>query len=267
MVAQIKIDQAGKPAGVAGQAREDLDTGTAVTLLATGGPFAQYLWTFVDKAINDTVTARSAAALATPAAISTSVTPIDLPGTYHVQLVVDSGSGLGALPGDVARITFYAGTPGHAIFGTPNADAAELPRRSIAFQETTEHNVPDAVDGAGNTAGWSREKLRHDATDRRIYLGKAWAHARCGLTGGGASLVRGFNIASVTRIGLGTVDVLFTRTLPDANYVVDPFPRGAAGQCYVDSELATGFRLYRSDVGGSLADLAFGFSVMLGKTG
>lgn len=153
MAAQITVNQAAKPAGVAGQAREDLDLGTAVTLSAAGGPFLAYLWTIVDKPIDIVTGARSAAALSAPTSSSTNVAPIDKPGTFLVQLAVDSGSGLGALAGDVARITFYAG-PALA------ADPTLLPRRWPATGETSEHNVPDAVDAGGNPDGWAREWLR-----------------------------------------------------------------------------------------------------------
>lgn len=149
MAAQIQIDQSGKPAGVPGEAREDLDLGTNVTLTAIGGPFAAHQWTIIDKPIDIIGAAQSAALLSSPTASATDVTPIDLAGTYLVQLSVDSGSGLGATADDIARITFYAG-PALA------SDPTQLPRRRPAFQERTEHNVPGAI-FANNPRGWAQE--------------------------------------------------------------------------------------------------------------
>lgn len=153
MALQIRIDQAGKPPGVAGQAREDLATGTAVQLTATGGPFSKYLWTVLWKPIDIIGATRSAAALSSATSNATLLQPIDLAGTYFVEVSVDSGSGLGALLTDVARVTFYAGP-------TLATDPTQLPRRIPAFQETVEHTVPDGLDLAGNPDGWSREWLR-----------------------------------------------------------------------------------------------------------
>lgn len=153
MAVQIQVDQAAKPPGVPGEAREDLDTGTAVTLTATGGPFAQHQWTIIDRPVDIVTPAVSAAALSTPTAASTSVTPIDLEGTYLVEVAVDSGSGLGATADDIDRITFYA-APATSPLAT---DPAELPRRRPAFNEQLEHNVPDALFPGGNPRGWAQE--------------------------------------------------------------------------------------------------------------
>jgi hypothetical protein len=149
----IVINQAGKPAGVAGRAREDLVTGTAVTVAAVGGPFLAYSWTFQSVAENIIAGVKATSLFATPAASSSLISPIDQPGTFLVQLEVDSGSGLGATEADVASITFYAGP-------ALNADPTLLPRRIPAFRERLQHNVPDAIDPSGNTEGWSREWLR-----------------------------------------------------------------------------------------------------------
>lgn len=149
MAVQIKIDQAAKPAGVAGVAREDLDLATAVTLTAVGGPFSQYKWTIVDKPPNAALTAPSAATLTAPSAATTQTTP-DNTGTYMIQLAVDAGFGLGARPEDVARITFYAGPALNPVIN-------QLPRRVPSFLEKLEHNVPDSIDPTGNLEGWARE--------------------------------------------------------------------------------------------------------------
>jgi hypothetical protein len=160
MAVQIKVDQVAAPAGVPGQAREDLALGVGVTLTAVGGPYLSYLWRIVDLPTNAAVTVRSAAVLATPALPVTGFAPIDQQGTYFVELLVDSGSGLGATADDVARITFYAGV----VIG---ATASSVPRRRIAYRETSEHNAPDALDAGGNPEGWAREWRRWFANIER----------------------------------------------------------------------------------------------------
>jgi len=149
MAVQIKIDQAAKPAGVAGQAREDLDVATAVTLAAVGGPFSQYQWTLIDAPPNATLTSPSTSTLSAPTASTTQITP-DNDGTYLVELAVDAGFGLGARPEDVTRRTFYAGA-------TLNPIIDQLPRRVMSFREQLEHNVPNPVEPTGNTTGWAFE--------------------------------------------------------------------------------------------------------------
>lgn len=147
---QIKIDQASKPAGLPGQAREDLDLGTPVLLTAVGGPFRAYRWTIIDKAIDFGVEPNviSGANLTASTAASTQVTPIDIAGTYLVKIEVDSGSGLGRTANDVTTLTFYAGP-------TLAARADELPQRIPAAREYEEHNVPNVVYPAGNSVGWA----------------------------------------------------------------------------------------------------------------
>lgn len=265
MAVQITVDQAAKPAGVAGKAREDLDTGVAATLTASGGVFLAYSWSIIHKPIDVFTSTKSTAALTAPASAVTNVTPLDLPGTYHVQVLVDSGSGLGATAADIARLTFYAGIPGDKFRGALATRADLLPRRIPAFQETTEHNVNDAFDPAGNLEGWSREWYRHFAVLQKLFEGRSWAQGRVALTGAGATLVRQFNVATVTRVGVGIVDVTFTIAMPDANYSVVYGARGAVGgQVVTTNELTTGFRATRSDLAGVASDSDFSFSVGLG---
>lgn len=258
---QIRIDQAGSgaPPGVAGVAREDLALGFPVTLTAIGGPYLAHVWSVVDKTVDIVLGTQSAAVFGAPAAAVTSFGPIDIEGTYLVQLVVDSGSGLGATADDVARITFYAGSTLNAL----NVDPAELPRREMAFRETTEHNVPDAVFLAGNARGWAQERQRWQEVLKRLYAGKSWAWGRVALPGGGpASLVGGdLNVGGVVRTAIGTVAVSFAAPLPNANYAVLHAARGAPGQLYVDTEAVGGFTIYRSDAFGNLVDADFSFDV------
>ena len=155
MAVQITINQAGKPAGVAGEAREDLATGTTAVLTASGGAYSAYLWEVLDCAVDHIGLVKSAVGLATPNAAATNMLPIDLSGTYRVRVSVDSGAGLGATAADVATITFYAGPALAAL-------ASALPRRIPAFGEMLEHNVPQDP-GYGSTRnfrGWSPEMER-----------------------------------------------------------------------------------------------------------
>ena len=159
---QIRIDQAGKTPGVPGQAREDLALGIAATATAVGGPFFQYLWTIAWKPIDVVAGMRSSAALSSGTLNATLIQPLDIPGTFRIGLAVDAGFGLGARLEDVAFITFYAGP-------TLSADPRKRPRRYPAVGETTEHNVPDAIDPTGNVDGWARERQRIDIANEFTY--------------------------------------------------------------------------------------------------
>lgn len=261
MAVQIQVDQpgAGPPPGIPGQAREDLLVGGfPIKLTATGGPFAQYLWSIIDKPVDIVAGVQSAAALATPLAATTLYLPVDKPGTTLVQVVVDSGSGLGALPEDTARITFYAGP-------ALNVDPAQLPRRQMAFREQTEHNVPDAIFPAGNPRGWAEEWERWFAYLKSLAPGVSAAWGRVSLPPGGpATLVAGKNVGGVARVGVGVVDVAFTSPLPSANYAVVTGTRASpGGQATVDMEAVGGFRFYRADFAGVLTDADFSFAVMV----
>lgn len=141
---QIKIDQAPLPPGVAGVAREDLALGSPATLTAVGGPYLRYQWRIISKPLDLATQLFSAAVLSIPDASVTLLQPVDVIGTYLVEVSVDSGAGLGARATDVARITFYAGPTLGATPGT-------FPRRIPATGETVEHNV------AGNQEGWAAE--------------------------------------------------------------------------------------------------------------
>jgi hypothetical protein len=251
MAVQIQINQG--TSGVAGQAREDIVLGTPVQLVAVGGPFLAYQWSIIDKAIDIVAGTQSAALIVAPTASTTQMSPIDTAGTYLVQVLVDSGSGLGALPADVARITFYAG-PALA------ADPQELPRREMAFRETTEHNVPDVVFPSGNVRGWAQERLRWQAVLTRMYIGKSWAWAKVALTSGGASVPSAFN-AGVSRTGVGQVTVTFTDALPNADYAVTATASGSGGTCTVTSATSGGFTIERADFAGVLVDDDFSFDV------
>lgn len=261
--AQIKIDQAGKPAGVAGVAREDLDSGTAVTLSAAGGSFLAYRWSIVSKPIDPAAETNSSAGLSTPTSSSTLCSPIDVPGTHLVELLVDSGRGLGATEQDAARITFYAGPP-------LAADARHRPRRRPAFAERREHNVADAHSPGGNPEGWAREMARVDASEEDAWLTKGWASGVV-FTGVGpiASVARGYNVFDVTwNLIDETYDVVFQEPLPDANYAVLVTPAGSSGWVIpmVDSKSTDGCSIRFTDATapGAKVTADFSFRVELG---
>lgn len=266
---QIVLDQATKPAGVAGIAREDLDTGLDVTAAAVGGPFSDHLWSIVDKPIDFTAALQSTATLSAPTVATTLVTPIDLRGTYKLQLLVDSGSGLGATQEDIAEITFHASEPAATGLGPLAADAGELPRRRPGFKEKTEHNVTDPI-LTNNTRGWAQERDRWDLVMRRVYAGKSWAWGKIAVAGGGPATIvttaglrpQAFNIAVPTRTGLGVIDVVFDRNMLEADsYIVQPWLDNSRGFIEVTTQLTTGFTLETRTVAEALADLDFGFTV------
>lgn len=261
MAVSIQIDQfgSGAPAGVPGQAREDLALGFPVTLTSIGGPFLAYQWSIIDKPVDMVAGVQSAALLSASTAAITNVTPIDFEGTFLVQLAVDSGSGLGALPEDVTSITFFAGP----VLNTLNPDPAELPRREMAFREQTQHNVPDLVFPLGNARGWAEERQRWQEVLKRIYLGKSWAWGRVAVAGGGPATLVGLalNVAGVAWVSPGVVDVLFITPLPNVNYKVDVVPMLSGGQGYADTLTVAGFRAYRADPWGGLLDADFAFNI------
>lgn len=254
MAAQIVIDQVAKPPGIAGKAREDLDTGTDITLTAAGGPFLSHLWQMIDRPIDIIGAAQASSVLVTPSASVTLLSPIDVEGTYLAELLVDSGNGLGATADDIARITFYAGL-------ALSANPAALPRRRPAARETNEHNVNDAIFPGGNPRGWAQEWERWFLL---MQQGTEFSAARVSLPGGGPAAIIGnaTNVASVTRTGVGVCDVLFTTAAPNALYGVLTSARGpVGGSLTVDTELTTGFTIYRANAAGAFVDADFTFAV------
>lgn len=236
MALQIKIDQSGASAGVAGQAREDLVVGTPVTLAAVGGPFLRYEWSLLDAPTDDTVLVASDAAFTAAQSPTTSLAPIDNEGTYAVQLKVDSGAGLGARLGDTVRITFAAFDSDNPI----DPDGRRLPQRMPSFAERTEHNVADGVEATGNTKGWSRTMRRWFEIVKRVYRGKAWAWAYVNVSGGAATIKQSaivvgnafqrWNVASVDYVAVGKYDVNLDEPFAlDAAFPVMVFPQDLVG--------------------------------------
>lgn len=156
MTLQITINQSGKSAGVAGQAREDLDNvpvgpqgSVLVTLTATGGT-GTYAWLLLDAPPNEAMTAPSASTLSASSGSSVTITP-DNADTYLVQC--SSGT-------ETVQITFYAGP-------TLSAAADELPQRIPSFDEGNVHNAPDLVYPTGNIKGWAQVLRRWLSVIRR----------------------------------------------------------------------------------------------------
>lgn len=267
MAASVKIDQAAAPAGIPGQAREDLVTGLPVTLTASGGPFLSYQWLVDYRAIDadSSGLARATSALTAPSASVTQLTPVDKRGTYRGRLLVDSGAGLGAGVDDVAEWSFYAGVPGDPVKGSPAADPTQLPRRTIAAGERAAHNVPDLLDLAGNPDGWARERLRWDAVSELLFALGVRAVAVVTFTGVVASVARSVNVTGALRTSLGVTSVTWGGAFPDANYAAMAFPIGpVGGMASVVVRGAGGCEVHRSDVGGSLTDANFVVVAMLG---
>lgn len=259
MAVLIKVDQAAAPPGVPGQAREDLATGVGVTLAAIGGPYLAYRWSVVSKPIDITVPVQASSLLGSPTAGTTTLSPIDVAGTYLVEVSVDSGSGIGAGAGDVSRITFYAGP-------TLSTNPALLPRRRMAAFESTEHNVPDAVSPLGNPQGWSREWYRWFALLEHTWAGKGWASGR---VDGAGIVTRSFNLVSPVVVAAGPVyEVRFTVAAPDADYephvtsVVDVAGNNAFP--VVESVTTAGFDVRFLDEVAAQVTSGFAFRVDLG---
>jgi hypothetical protein len=257
MPVAIVLNQIAAPPGVPGFAREDFVTGSPVTIAAVGGPYFAYQWRIIDKPIDLTVPVQATTVIGVFDAASTTLSPIDLPGTYLIELLVDSGSGLGATDQDVARITFYANDVSMPL----STDAAEMPRRTPAFRERLEHNVPETLFPGGNPRGWAEERLRFDEAILRMYQGKSYAHGRVNVAGAGTSLVDAFNSATATWTALGVVDIVFTRPLQNNLYTVNGNTLFASGFFKVTNMLNTGFTAIVTDNTDAAADLDFCYDV------
>lgn len=146
MAVSILLNQAGKPPGVAAQAREDFDLVTPISIQAVGGPFAQLVWTIADRPVDYVGGVFATDVVAAPSSASTSITGHNVAGTRLLKVAVDAGFGLGARAEDNASITFYAG-PALGAYGS-------LPVRIPAFGEKREHNVPRPWAPNGNQRGW-----------------------------------------------------------------------------------------------------------------
>ena len=68
---QIVLNQAGRPPGVAGVAREDLVLATDVSASAVGGLYLSYLWSLIDKPVDVIAGVQSASVLTAATANTT----------------------------------------------------------------------------------------------------------------------------------------------------------------------------------------------------
>lgn len=257
MAVEIVVNQTGKSAGVAGRAREDLDTGVPVTLSLAGGPFASVLWSIGHRPIGIPAMMRATSLLTAPTASTTQLTPIDQAGTYLIRVAVDSGFGLGALPSDNASITFYA--------GALNSNVRLRRRRIPAFGEGLQHNVLDAIDPNGNPEGWSREMYRWFALLESIDKRGPFATGRVALTAGGAVLTRGYGVSSVFRVSTGIVDITLTPVASVSTYAVVYGLSLTAGACVTTLYATNGFRVSRQNTSFAVVDSDFSFAVFLNE--
>ena len=75
------------------------------------------------------------------------------------------------------------------------------------------------------------------------------------------TLNSGLNISSVTRTGTGTYDVVFTTSMPSANYAVNATGLQENRMPYVTTQSATGFTVGIETLAGAYSDGKFGFVV------
>lgn len=142
-----KIDQLGKPAGVGGLSRDDLDLytvpGTEIQLSDVGVGAVSWLWSIIDQPPG------AAAVISNPTAQITTLVGAMVAGSYLVQLSVDGG----LLPGTVRRIIagFQLDTPSWV------APPLNRPLRIPAKGETFEFNVESSPGGGLNVRGWAQE--------------------------------------------------------------------------------------------------------------
>jgi hypothetical protein len=140
------LNQAGKPAGVAGKSRDDFDawTGANPIVCSDGGVGAStWLWQIVDQPPG------AAAVLSTPNAASTNLTNATVEGSYLLQLTVDGGG----VPGQTYRI-IAAVQMALPVWVSPGT-AARL--RIPAFGETLQFNVQSSPGAGANLRGWAEE--------------------------------------------------------------------------------------------------------------
>lgn len=263
MAASVTINQTGKPAGVAGVARQDLVTGTPVTLSVAGGPFLEQRWSIRSLAVDVVQEVRASSVLSSTTTSTTTLSPINVAGTYAGRLVVDSGSGLGATPDDIFDWSFYAGIDGDPIHGAIASDGDDLPQRKPSFGERLEHNVPDAIDPSGNKEGWKRTLDRWFAVIERLFQRQAFVIAIITTDGVTAEVARGSGVATATLNSVGTFTLTFTKDFPDYQYGAVAIPLGVAGNAIVTMQDVDTCVVERADIGGTLANLDFLFIAWL----
>lgn len=158
MTAQLKIDQTGLSAGVAGKSRTDgLDTGALVTLTNTGtGSTTAFalLWT----PPSDTTAVATLAATGNPKIWTFTPTPGSY-GTYRVQLVENSGTGSEKRETRVFVVrtkTLGLIVPSLNETGDPTASLTNAGLLQIQASENNADDFSDAGLNARSYAGWWR---------------------------------------------------------------------------------------------------------------
>jgi hypothetical protein len=140
------INQATKPAGVAGQSRDDLAlyTGTNPIQLSDGGVGGvSWLWEIIDKPPG------SSASLTTPNLSTCNIIDNDVAGSIEIQLTVNGGGN----PGEIYRIIAATQIALPSWVTPSTASLLRIP----AFGETTEFNVQSSPGVGANSRGWAQE--------------------------------------------------------------------------------------------------------------
>lgn len=142
-----KISQAGKPVGVAGQSRDDLDLytvpGTEIELTDVGTGALTWQWILLDQPPGSAVT------FSNPTAQTTLLLNLIIAGSYLIRLVVDGGG----LPSQVFQFVVAVQIQ-MPSWVTPSLNR---PMRIPAKGETTEFNVESSPGAGLNTRGWAQE--------------------------------------------------------------------------------------------------------------
>jgi hypothetical protein len=152
MAAIIKIDQSGRPAGVAGQSRSDgLSTGAVVTLTSVT-PGTTNAWQLLWTPDEDTTAAPSLVA----SGVTSTFTPSTaVYGTYRIQLTVDA-----TLPTESISVrTFAVLTPGRglripALNERASADATLVNGASYVVESETNEPIAGGHFAAGSYGGY-----------------------------------------------------------------------------------------------------------------
>jgi hypothetical protein len=129
-----------------------------------------------------------------------------------------------------------------AVLFTNTSGAAPSTGRQVILDNS---NRLVSVSGVSNTTG---------STATQLVAGVS-GFCKFGNSGGVSS--NSFNIASVTRTGIGVYAVAFTNALANANYVVSCSRQGKADFPTFDSLTTSGFSLFNFDSSGAAADLTF----------
>lgn len=157
MPAVIRIDQAGLPAGVAGQSRSDgLDTGALVTLTSTGGG-STHTFSLLWVPDADATAVSSLAPTGTPS-IWTFTPDTSVYGTYRIELIVDEG-----LPTEDRSIRLFSIRTTTKSLRIPALNERADPRATLDLDgveqiEASEDNEPEPGGpfASGNYGGWHR---------------------------------------------------------------------------------------------------------------